>query len=44
MICLTIDEHVEFIGKAYRCENYRALADTYIALFKLEDKQKKAGA
>ena len=28
---LTIDEHVEFIGKAYRCENYRALADEYIA-------------
>ena len=39
---LTIDEHVEFIGKAYRCENYRALADEYIALFKLEDKRKKA--
>ena len=39
---LTIDEHVEFIGKAYRCENYRALADEYITLFKLEDKRKKA--
>ena len=39
---LTVDEHVEFIGKAYRCENYRALADEYIALFKLEDKRKKA--
>ena len=39
---LTLDEHVEFIGKAYRCENYRALADEYIALFKLEDKRKKA--
>ena len=33
---------MEFIGKAYRCENYRALADEYIALFKLEDKRKKA--
>lgn len=27
---LTIDEHVDFIGSAYRKENYRAIADTYI--------------
>lgn len=38
---LTIDEHVEFIGKAYRCEHYRSLADTYISLFHLEEKRKK---
>lgn len=38
---LTIDEHVEFIGSAYRCERYKELADHYIALFDLEDKRKK---
>lgn len=38
---LTIDEHVEFIGKAYRCEHYKELADHYIQMFHLEDKRKK---
>lgn len=38
---LTIDEHVDFIGSAYRKENYRAIADTYIQRFHLEDKRKK---
>lgn len=37
---LTIEEHVEFIGKAYRCSNYRELADYYIQLFELESKRK----
>lgn len=37
---LTIDEHVEFIGRAYRCENYKELADKYITLFHLEEKRK----
>lgn len=38
---LTIDEHVTFIGKAYRSENYKELADHYIRLFHLDDKRKK---
>lgn len=38
---LTIDEHVEFIGKAYRCNDYKEKADTYIHLFKLDEKRKK---
>lgn len=36
---LTVDEHVEFIGRAYRCADYKALSDKYIALFHLEDKR-----
>ncbi|MEG0314285.1 MAG: ABC transporter ATP-binding protein [Erysipelotrichaceae bacterium] len=35
---LTIKEHIDFIGKAYRAEGYQAIADKYIKLFKLEDK------
>lgn len=38
---LTIDEHVSFIGKAYRAEGYQEKADHYIKLFQLEDKRKK---
>lgn len=38
---LTIDEHVEFIGRAYKCKNYKELADRYIQLFHLEDKRRK---
>lgn len=38
---LTIDEHVEFIGSAYRSEHYKELAKHYITLFDLEDKRKK---
>lgn len=38
---LTIDEHVEFIGKAYQCADYKTKADEYIHLFKLEEKRKK---
>lgn len=38
---LTIDEHVEFIGKAYRCQDYKIKADYYIQLFQLADKRKK---
>ncbi|OCN05371.1 ABC transporter ATP-binding protein [Erysipelotrichaceae bacterium MTC7] len=37
---LTIDEHVDFIGSAYRVENYRESADYYIRLFDLEEKRK----
>lgn len=38
---LTIEEHIEFIGRAYQSTNYKELADRYIALFDLEDKRKK---
>lgn len=38
---LTIEEHVEFIGKAYRSTEYKELADRYISMFHLEDKRKK---
>ena len=39
---MSIDEHIEFIGKAYRCKDYKALAEEYLHLFHLEDKRKKA--
>ena len=39
---MNIDEHIEFIGKAYRSEHYRELAEQYLKLFHLEDKRKKA--
>lgn len=38
---LTVEEHIDFIGHAYRCEDYRTLADQYLKLFNLEDKRKK---
>lgn len=38
---LTIDEHVEFIGRAYKSKDYKKLADHYIELFHLEEKRKK---
>lgn len=38
---LTINEHIDFIGRAYQCANYKEIADKYIALFDLEDKRKK---
>lgn len=38
---LTIDEHVEFIGKAYKTKGYKELADKYIKMFNLEEKRKK---
>lgn len=38
---LTIDEHIDFIGHAYRCEHYQELADRYLTLFDLQDKRKK---
>lgn len=37
---LTIDEHIDFIGHAYQCENYQALADHYLEIFNLQDKRK----
>ena len=38
---LTIDEHVEFIGRAYKAKDYKELAQKYIQLFHLEEKRKK---
>lgn len=38
---LTINEHIDFIGSAYRVDNYKELADTYIKMFDLEDKRNK---
>ena len=38
---LTIDEHVEFIGKAYRCVHYQERAEHYITMFDLSSKRKK---
>ncbi len=37
---LTIDEHIDFIGNAYKKENYKKVADKYIELFNLESKRK----
>lgn len=37
---LTIDEHIDFIGNAYRIDNYKEIATKYINLFKLTDKRK----
>ena len=38
---LTIDEHIDFIGHAYKVDNYKEKAEKYLELFKLTDKRKK---
>lgn len=38
---LTIEEHIDFIGNAYKVENYKEIAEKYIHLFELDDKRKK---
>ena len=40
---LTVDEHMEFIARAYKLENYRAFADELLDRFELSDKKKKFG-
>ncbi len=40
---LTVSEHMEFIARAYRLENYRERADRLIDAFELTDKKKKFG-
>ena len=40
---LTVDEHMEFIARAYKLENYRAYADELLDRFELTDKKKKFG-
>ena len=37
---LTIDEHIDFIGNAYRVDNYHEIANKYLELFKLTGKRK----
>ena len=40
---LTVDEHVEFLARAYRLSDYRAYADELLARFELADKKRKFG-
>ncbi|MCL2020241.1 MAG: ABC transporter ATP-binding protein [Oscillospiraceae bacterium] len=40
---LTVGEHLEFIAKAYRLENWREYADELMKRFELADKKKKLG-
>ncbi|MCL1810238.1 MAG: ABC transporter ATP-binding protein [Clostridiales bacterium] len=40
---LTVYEHLEFIAKAYKLENWKNLADELLARLELEDKAKKLG-
>jgi ABC-type multidrug transport system ATPase subunit len=40
---LTVDEHMEFIARAYKLENYRAFADELLDRFELSDKKRKFG-
>lgn len=40
---LTVTEHLEFIAKAYRLEQWEEYADELLRRFELEDKKKKLG-
>lgn len=40
---LTVDEHIEFIARAYKLSDYRAYADELLDRFELSDKKKKFG-
>ena len=40
---LTVSEHMEFLARAYRMENYRAAADALLERFELDDKRRKFG-
>lgn len=40
---LTVWEHMEFIARAYKLENWQGLADKLLTRFELEDKKKKLG-
>ncbi|MCL2356751.1 MAG: ABC transporter ATP-binding protein [Defluviitaleaceae bacterium] len=40
---LTVDEHLEFIARAYRLKNWRDRADALLARFDLADKKNKLG-
>lgn len=38
---MTIDEHIKFIGRAYRCLDYNEKAEKYLTLFHLNEKRHK---
>ena len=40
---LTVDEHMEFIARAYKLKDYQAYKDELLARFDLDDKRKKFG-
>lgn len=40
---LTVDEHMEFIARAYKLDDYRAYADLLLDRFELTDKKRKFG-
>ena len=40
---LTVDEHMQFMAKAYRLEDWRGRADGLLRRFELEDKKNKLG-
>lgn len=37
---LTVDETIEFIGRAYRVKNYKEIADKYLEAFKMTENRK----
>ena len=41
---LTVAEHVEFVARAYRLQDYRARADTLLERFSLTEHRKKLGS
>ena len=40
---LTVEEHMEFVARAYRLENYRPYMNELLERFELEDKKRKFG-
>ena len=40
---LTVGEHMEFLARAYKLENYKERAESLLTRFELEDKKKKFG-
>ncbi|MBE6822819.1 MAG: ABC transporter ATP-binding protein [Ruminococcaceae bacterium] len=40
---LTVEEHLEFIGRAYRVENWKEKADALLERMELDDKRQKLG-
>ncbi|MDO4288779.1 MAG: ABC transporter ATP-binding protein [Eubacterium sp.] len=40
---LTVEEHLEFIARAYEIDDWQPKADTLLARFELDDKRKKLG-
>ena len=40
---LTVDEHLEFVARAYKLENYKEYKEELLRRFELDDKRKKFG-